>query len=338
MTVVAMATSLVGSVWAAPGETWSGTLMVSEQVSREDTNSSYDKSHITVFSVSQSAGFDDDPYRQPLASWSASYDEQISQGGECPSGTTTSGDAAGTDGELLISPTGAESIRIEIVNYGSPGTYPAESTSTTCEQEPTNYRAASTVNITHQRFAVESTEDPQADVLSGTVIQPVTDGTITYEWQLHRGENASDGDDDVTGTLGNDVIELFGGNDAAFGLAGDDKIYGGEGDDELHGDQDADLLTGGTGADTLKGGAGTDTINGDGPDSATVAQSYRSGHAAAEGGPDQLYGGSGGDRLTGGDGIDRFNGGSGRDTCIVDSRREKRQARSCEEIRLRRSR
>lgn len=334
----------ISAVQASPGETWTGTLSISEQISRQSTDSSYDKTHITTFSLSGIDGFDDDPYQQPLAGWSTTYEEQVSQGGRCPSGTTTIGEASGTDGQLVISVLSESSIQIEVADYGAPGTFPAESTSSSCQDEegPSSVSAASTVEISHQSFVVESSEGLQEDDLSGTLIRPVTDGTVTYEWELSRGQNPSDGDDQISGTAEADVIETFSGNDVVSAGKGDDKVYGGTGDDLAEGQGGNDLLVGGDNGDVLEGGDGADVIIGDGVNGIThdePAPSYTTfTHESVTPGADSLFGGGGRDRLTGGAGVDRFNGGPGRDTCIVDSRREKRRARGCEEITLRRSR
>ena len=158
------------------------------------------------------------------------------------------------------------------------------------------------------------------------------------------GDKGTEGDDQLSGTSGDDIIHLLGGddlynasggNDSVYGEAGQDQLAGGAGDDLLDGGTDNDQLIGGAGGDTLKGSGGNDTLTGDGVNaiSGSRALSY-----LAVSGPDILLGGGGADKLIGGGGVDRFNGGPGRDVCHVDSRREKRQAKSCETIRLRRSR
>jgi len=78
-----------------------------------------------------------------------------------------------------------------------------------------------------------------------------------------------DGDNQLTGTDQNDVIEGAGGNDMIDGQAGDDRLYGGAGDDSLSGGTGNDVLVGQAGTDTLTGGAGSDSYEftvGDGAD------------------------------------------------------------------------
>ena len=340
LSVVAMGL-MVPAVQAAPGETWSGTFSVDQEIAYQTVDAfgnvtgSYSKSHFTSFTFTHVAGLDDDPYVQPVASWTTTYAERQNSGGRCPSSTAIDGEASGNDGrlEIRIEPEGQ--VVMEVLEYGSPGTFPATQSSQDCQS---SQPSVSSTTASHQRIFLRTTGDPTGEEFSGSVAQPNGNGTTTYEWHLTRGSNPTDGNDDLTGTPGDDVVELFDGDDVFSARGGNDKVYGGQGNDDLDGDGGNDLLVGGAGGDTLEGGDGSDTISGDGPNSYNRAQSYRNGYAASLGGPDLLFGGGGGDRLTGGAGLDRFNGGPGRDTCIVDSRREKRRARGCEEITLRRSR
>ncbi len=73
--------------------------------------------------------------------------------------------------------------------------------------------------------------------------------------------------DTVSGTAGDDVIDLglladhvkaSAGNDTLLGGAGDDSLLGGSGNDRLDAGADGATLNGGTGDDVLIGGAGTD--------------------------------------------------------------------------------
>ncbi|MFP5352832.1 MAG: hypothetical protein ACLGIB_09750 [Actinomycetota bacterium] len=155
---------------------------------------------------------------------------------------------------------------------------------------------------------------------------------------------STDQDDNLEGTSGDDTIYLQGGDDtynagdgedSVYGDAGQDQLAGGGGSDLIDGGADNDRLIGGAGGDTLKGSGGNDTLTGDGVNEITgsSARPY-----LAVSGPDLLLGGGGADKLIGGGGHDRFNGGPGRDVCLVDSRKEKGQAKGCETIRLRRSR
>jgi Ca2+-binding RTX toxin-like protein len=73
--------------------------------------------------------------------------------------------------------------------------------------------------------------------------------------------------DNLTGTAGNDVIDLLGGNDTYDGLAGNDTIRGGGGNDLLKGGDNNDTIFGGAGNDTIVGGRhGDDLYGGTGAD------------------------------------------------------------------------
>lgn len=113
-------------------------------------------------------------------------------------------------------------------------------------------------------------------------------GTIWDIAQLEAFINqATAGDDIITGTASADVLD---------GLAGNDTVSGLDGDDELHGNTGNDTLRGGTGDDLLLGEAGNDALHGDAGD-------------------DTLEGGAGNDQLYGGSGNDtyQFGRGSGND-------------------------
>jgi len=92
----------------------------------------------------------------------------------------------------------------------------------------------------------------------------------------------TEGDDQLEGTSGDDIICGLGGNDTINGAGGDDIIRGGAGNDIINGAGGDDIIRGGAGNDTLEGGAGRDILFG-GTDS------------------DVIYGGDGYDTLAGGD-------------------------------------
>ena len=101
----------------------------------------------------------------------------------------------------------------------------------------------------------------------------------------------TDGDDELRGTRGDDVI---------CGLDGDDRMAGGSGDDVLQGESGDDILSGGPGDDRLLGEGGRDRIDG-GP------------------GRDRLSGDADHDRLLARDGErDEVDGGPGSDRARVD--------------------
>jgi Ca2+-binding RTX toxin-like protein len=68
--------------------------------------------------------------------------------------------------------------------------------------------------------------------------------------------------DNLTGTSGNDVIDLLGGNDTYDGLAGNDTVRGGGGNDLLKGGDNNDTIFGGAGNDTIVGGRHGDNLYG----------------------------------------------------------------------------
>ncbi|WP_420410576.1 M10 family metallopeptidase C-terminal domain-containing protein [Hoeflea sp.] len=97
----------------------------------------------------------------------------------------------------------------------------------------------------------------------------------SYHTDLSSGAYLYDGDDEVTGTSGIDVLYLGAGNDIAKGENGNDTLIGGFGNDDLDGGAGSDVLYGGEGDDTLRfsysdggtsdhdtlyGGLGTDTL------------------------------------------------------------------------------
>ncbi|MCA0873447.1 hypothetical protein LCL97_21665 [Seohaeicola saemankumensis] len=138
-------------------------------------------------------------------------------------------------------------------------------------------------------------------------------------------------DDELTGTLGNDVFNGGAGNDTINGLDGSDTIDGGAGDDTLTGLRGFDTINGGTGNDTITGGAGNDVINGgdddddinggigwdtlsggEGNDTIRGLDGYDT--INGNGGDDILFGNNGNDIMNGGGGNDTMNGGLGFDT------------------------
>ena len=70
-----------------------------------------------------------------------------------------------------------------------------------------------------------------------------------------------DGNDQIIGNAGDDVLNGGSGDDELFGNTGNDFLDGG--DDVLNGNLDNDTLIGGAGSDLLNGGAGEDFLSGD---------------------------------------------------------------------------
>lgn len=106
------------------------------------------------------------------------------------------------------------------------------------------------------------------------------------------------GDDDIYGTVDNDVFYGYQGNDIISGFGGDDLIFGGKNDDSLYGDEGNDSLYGNLGSDVIYGGDNNDFIVG--------------GKEL-----DDLFGEGGDDTLTGDDGADYLTGGTGFDVFIL---------------------
>ena len=119
----------------------------------------------------------------------------------------------------------------------------------------------------------------------------------------------TDGNDNLTGTPGDDIIAAGDGNDTVDGGGGNDLICGGEGDDDLSGGGGNDIVNGDAGADNLGGGGGNDTVRGNGGNDV-----LRGG-----GGNDDLWGLGGNDIVQGDDGNDTARGGNGDDTVRGDA-------------------
>lgn len=122
-------------------------------------------------------------------------------------------------------------------------------------------------------------------------------GNVDAAWVLNF-ENAvlGSGNDTVTGTASDNVIDGGAGSNTIYGQAGNDVI-------DVTGSTAANQLYGGTGADTITGGSGNDNLYGD-----------STGSTSGQDGADSLYGGLGNDILWGSYGADLMDGGGGSDT------------------------
>ncbi|MFF4256272.1 calcium-binding protein [Streptomyces sp. NPDC001663] len=115
----------------------------------------------------------------------------------------------------------------------------------------------------------------------------------------------------VSGGTGNDTITVGAeglawgedGNDTITASGGDNIVQGGKGNDTLHGGSGAQYLSGDDGKDTITGGTGNDSLYGGKGDDVLYGNS----------GNDRLYGNSGNDKLYGGAGSDTLSGGPGTD-------------------------
>jgi Tol biopolymer transport system component len=72
--------------------------------------------------------------------------------------------------------------------------------------------------------------------------------------------NGTPGNDNLTGTSGNDIINGSEGDDVLTGLRASDVLNGGDGNDFLYGGKGSDTLNGGLGNDILEGSAGKDVF------------------------------------------------------------------------------
>lgn len=113
-------------------------------------------------------------------------------------------------------------------------------------------------------------------------------------------EDATPGDDVLSGDDGDNIIKALNGDDKVSGLGGDDRLFGQRGQDKLYGQAGDDLVVGGRNSDSLFGGQGADTLDGGR-------------------GNDDLNGGGGKDELNGGLGADMLTGGDGADEFVIDS-------------------
>lgn len=156
--------------------------------------------------------------------------------------------------------------------------------------------------------------------------------------------DGSEGDDQLSGTSGNDAID--GGDDAdtVLGLGGVDVLRGGPGDDridsggapfdeltpvpeeQIDGGPGRDLISGGDGRQLINGGSGNDTVSGGanadrifGDDGEDILRGDGGNDLIhGDGGNDELSGGNGNDRLFGGNDGDAINGNAGDDQLAGD--------------------
>src|SRR5260221_819659 len=72
--------------------------------------------------------------------------------------------------------------------------------------------------------------------------------------------NATEGNDNISGTTDADTINGLGGNDFLAGNSGDDSIVGGAGNDTIFGDGGHDWIENGAGNDSISSGGGQDNL------------------------------------------------------------------------------
>ena len=128
-----------------------------------------------------------------------------------------------------------------------------------------------------------------------------------------------DGDNEITGTVGPDVIVAGGGDDRIFAKAGEDTVCGGQGIDLIAGEENNDTLSGGRGRDAVVGGPGDDLSSGGIGDDGGVTRIGLVAGVNGDGGEDQIRGGGGDDVLSSNDidEADNLDGGPDTDTCYM---------------------
>ena len=133
--------------------------------------------------------------------------------------------------------------------------------------------------------------------------QVLTEGDDIFEISAELSEETFgvlglEGNDEITGSIINDVINGNQGDDSLSGGDSSDYIRGGKGFDSLSGGPDNDILNGNLDSDTVLGGRGDDFLRGGKGD-------------------DVLTGGEGNDILIGDLGVNNLAGEAGADTFVL---------------------
>lgn len=116
----------------------------------------------------------------------------------------------------------------------------------------------------------------------------------------------------ITGSTGNNLIDLTGVTVADFPAITGVTVTGGAGTDTILGSQFGDALFGDSGKDSIDGGAGQDLLEG-GADDDTLSGSNGDDTVRGGTGNDSLLGGSGEDAISGDEGNDSISGEGGYD-------------------------
>ena len=145
---------------------------------------------------------------------------------------------------------------------------------------------------------------------AGFVFQVASDGAGGTNLSLAKVINAGNGNNTLTGTVGNDVISGGNGNDTVSSGDGNDNISGGNGNDILQSGNGNSTLDAGNGDDILNAGNGNNTLlGGNGNDRLTVGNGNNT--LSGGNGDDVFHVGLGNNSLTGGNGSDTFVFGPG---------------------------
>ena len=135
-------------------------------------------------------------------------------------------------------------------------------------------------------------------------------------------------DDELKGSVGNDLILSGAGDDLVYAKAGDDQIDAGAGRDIVDGGAGNDVIQGGADGDILIGRDGNDRLYGDSEISVEqaiangsrgIGTGYQGDWLAGGAGDDILIGSSGNDVLSGGGGSDLLIAGAGDDDILGDN-------------------
>ncbi|BAQ64346.1 choice-of-anchor L domain-containing protein [Geminocystis sp. NIES-3709] len=107
----------------------------------------------------------------------------------------------------------------------------------------------------HIKIGISDTGDHILD--SGIFLSNFSAGNTPGSGVVSTPTSTTDGNDVVTGSAQDELIDLKGGDDIAYAGAGDDIVIGGAGNDSIYGGSGNNQLKGDTGSDYLEGGDGT---------------------------------------------------------------------------------
>ncbi|MGB7274298.1 MAG: CAP domain-containing protein, partial [Geitlerinemataceae cyanobacterium] len=177
-----------------------------------------------------------------------------------------------------------------------------------------------TLELSTGNYNVTFSGDFNNDGQNDTVTQSVTIGSENVKVDLttdtiNFAPTPTSGSDNLTGSLGNDIINALGGNDTVSGGGGNDTLLGAGGKDLLNGEAGDDRLIGGGGNDEINGGDSNDTLFGQAGDDLLNGGDDND-IVNGQAGDDLLKGDAGNDRLNGGTENDTLFGGDDRDTLI----------------------
>ncbi|MGD9922282.1 MAG: calcium-binding protein, partial [Pseudorhodoplanes sp.] len=145
-------------------------------------------------------------------------------------------------------------------------------------------RVASGANIDFETLQQHTFDLNVTDSFGNTYFEAVTIQVLDLN-EVTGTTGNDQGETQINGTIGADIIDALAGSDVVYGDAGGDTIYGREGNDNLHGGFGNDTIYGGDDSDSIYGESGADMLYG-------------------EGGNDTIYSGGGGGTVDGGDGND----------------------------------